>query len=219
MDGIEEISYSPTQQAHLTKLEQDLAEQLAAKPHRLQHSYSVAMCAEALAALYGVDSYKARVAGILHDWDKAHSNDELLERARKAQLDLGVDLSLVKPLLHGILAARELPERYPELSEDVLHAIKVHTIGSANPTPLDMVVFIADGIEPLRPASEGIEAVRELVGKVSLPDLYWRSFANGVAYVIATERWLYPGTIDIYNRLVLARERGEEPFTTAKETE
>lgn len=219
MAGVDEVSYSSSQQQYLSRLEKDLAEQLASKSHRLQHSYSVAMCAEKLAVIYGVDPYKARIAGILHDWDKAYSSDELLKRARKTDIDLGVDLSLVKPLLHGILAARELPRRYPELTDDVLHAIKVHTIGTAHPTPLDMVVFIADGIEPLRPSSEGIEAVRALVGKVSLPDLYWRSFANGVAYVIATERWLYPGTIDIYNQLVLARERGEEPFTTTKETE
>ncbi len=218
LSGFDEVSYSSDQEAYLARLEEDLAKQLAAKPSRLQHSYSVALCAEKLALLYGVDPFKSRVAGILHDWDKAYSNDELIERARKANLDLGVDLSLVQPLLHGILAAHELPQKYPELPEDVLHAIKVHTIGSAHPTPLDMIVFIADGIEVFRPVAEGIEAVRNLVGTVSLPELYWRSFANGVAYVIATERWLYPGTIDIYNQLVLARERGEEPFTTTKET-
>lgn len=201
----------------VSSLEADLAGRLAAKPRRLAHSLSVADTAEALARAYGVDPVAARVAGILHDWDKALGREELLARARELGVDMGVALELVVPLLHGIVAARELPGRYPWLSAGVLRAIEVHTTGCADPTPLDMVVFVADGIESLRPASPGIESVRASVGGVPLGELYWRSFASGVAYVIETGRYLYPGTVDTYNALVLARERGGHPFTDKKE--
>lgn len=206
-------AYDEANRSLVDGLERDLAQRLAAKPRRLAHSRSVARTAEALASLYGADPFEARVAGILHDWDKALGGRELIERARELDVDLGTDLALVSPLLHGIMAARELPGRYPWLPAEVLRAIEVHTIGTADPTALDMVVFVADGIEPLRPASPGIEAVRSSVGKVPLAELYWRSFAGGVAYVIETERYLWPGTIETYNALVLAREHGRAPFT------
>jgi HD superfamily phosphohydrolase YqeK len=62
-----------------------------------------------------VDPFLARVAGILHDWDKVVPDDELVRRARELGIDFGVDLDLVRPLLHGVVAARELPALYPEL--------------------------------------------------------------------------------------------------------
>jgi HD superfamily phosphohydrolase YqeK len=79
--------------------------------------------------------------------------------------------------------------------------------------PLDMVVFVADGIEPLRKPADAIKRQRKLVGKAMLPDLYWASFSDGVAYVIETRRYLYPGTLSIYNDIVLERAREKESKT------
>ena len=68
-----------------------------------------------------------------------------------------------------------------------------------------MVVFVADGIEPGRKSYPALESLRAMVGSAPLDDLFWVSFTSGVQYVIATERYLYPGTIDIYNALALER--------------
>ena len=72
--------------------------------------------------------------------------------------------------------------------------------------PLDMIVFVADAIEPLRPSSEGIDQVRALVrAGAPLAEAYASCFCSGVEYVIRTRRYLYPKTLDIYNHLVLTR--------------
>lgn len=118
---------------------------------------------------------------------------------------MGVDLDLVEPLLHGMVASRELPARYPELPGEVWHAIDVHTTAAADMSDLDMVLFVADGIEPLRPATPGIERTRSLVGKASLADVFWYSFVGGITYVLEGGRYLYPGTIGVYNALVAVR--------------
>lgn len=203
----EDFGYDEAQLAEIARLEGAAREQLAPKPRRLAHSLSVARTAEHLAGIYGVDPYLARVSGILHDWDKVVPPSELVERARALGIDLGVDLGRVEPLLHGMVAARELPARFPELPAAVWQAIDRHTTGAADMTALDEVLFVADGIEPLRPSSEGIEATRSLVGEVPLDDVYWNAFAGGIVYVIQTGRYLYPGTLDIYNQLVDARSR------------
>lgn len=197
------------------ELEHELAAHMAeAKPRRYEHSLSVARTAEELARSYGVDPFLARVAGILHDWDKVLDARSQLAKARDMGIDLGVDLSLVQPLLHGLTAARELRERHPELPAEVWQAIERHTIGAADMSGLDMVLFVADGIEPLRRESPGIARVRSMAWRgLPLSELYWESFAGGMSYVIETGRYLYPGTLSIYNALVSARTK-EDPHVS-----
>lgn len=203
----EKVTYSPKQQALLDKIEAAARAQLAPKPKRLAHSLSVAKTCEELALAYDVDPFCARAAGLLHDWDKVVPNEELVSRARALGIDMGVDLHLVEPLLHGIVAARELPALFPELPGEVWRAIEVHTTAATEMSPLDQALFVADGIEPLRPASPGIEAVRALAGRVSLEEVFWASFVGGITYVLEGGRYLYPGTIDTYNSLAAARRR------------
>lgn len=202
-----EANFSPEQRAQIERIQADVSQQLASKPKRLAHSISVAREATHLALVYGVDPYLACVSGLLHDWSKVLPHEQLVKRAQELGIQMGVDLHMVEPLLHGKVAALELPQRYPHLDPAVFQAIDRHTTGAATMSGLDEVVFVADGIEPLRPASAGIEATRSLVGQVSLDELYFQSFAGGVEYVIRTRRYLYPGTISIYNDLVLARSK------------
>ena len=197
--------YDEEQLSEIEKLEKDLRVQLAPKPKRLAHSLSVARTAEHMAMLYGVDPFLARCAGILHDWDKGVPHDQLVARARNLGIDMGVDLQMVESLLHGKVAAIELAGRYPELDPAVFQAIDRHTTGAADMTPLDEVVFVADGIEPLRRSSKGIEETRSMVGREPLDDVYWNAFSGGMVYVIQTARYLWPGTLDTYNRLVESR--------------
>lgn len=206
------VSYTKPERKLIEGLEADLSAHMeAAKPKRYQHSLSVALTAECMAAAYGVDPCLARVAGILHDWDKVLSPAEQIARAEELGVDLGVAPELVQPLFHGMTAARHLPERYPDLPDCVWQAIDRHTIGHADMTPLDMVVFVADGIEPIRRDVPAIHEVRSLVDEhAPLEDVYWTSFYHGVSYVIDTERYLYPGTLDIYNELALRRRADKD---------
>ena len=210
----EGVDYEPWQRLTLMRVEADTRTQLASKPRRLAHSISVARTAEHLAVMYDVDPYLARAAGLLHDWDKVVPPDELIARARHFGIDLGVPLESVEPLLHGMVAARELPQRYPHLPREVWHAIDCHTSAAEDMGPLDMVLFVADGIEPLRRASEGIQQTRSMVGKASLEDVFWNAFVGGIVYVLEGGRYLLPRTIDIYN--TLARDRAHKRLMTGR---
>ena len=200
--------YTKAQKAYIARLEDDLSNRMKAMPKRLAHSLSVAKTAEELALIYDVDPFLARTAGILHDWDKTLSSEELLARAAEMDLPLEVDPSSVQPLLHGMLAARELPAVYPELPPEVFQAIDRHTTGAADMSDLDSIIFVADGIEPLRKESDGIKMTRSLVGKVPLDELFWNAFVGGIVYVLEGGRYLYPGTLEIYNTIALRRASG-----------
>lgn len=201
----EGVEYEPWQRLTLLRVEADTRSRLSSNRRRLDHTLSVAACAEHLAVLYNVDPFLSRVAGLLHDWDKVVPPRELMARARRFGIDPGVPLESVEPLLHGMVAARELPDVYPHLPHEVWHAIACHTSAAEDMNPLDMVLFVADGIEPLRRESDGIRQTRELVGRASLEDVFWNAFVGGIVYVLEGGRYLYPHTIDIYNSLARTR--------------
>lgn len=198
----EPSTLTPEQAQVVEGLERDLAEHLSEKPRRLKHSLMVGRTAEALARHYGQDPFEARVAGVLHDWEKAASNAETVAKAEELGIDLGVPLEDVSGLLHGLVAERTLKDRYPWLSAEVLQAIGRHTLGAPDMAPLDMVLFVADGLEPTRPPVPALERQRDRVGEDPLDRLFLDSFLDGVAYVVDTRRYLHPGTLDVYNELV-----------------
>ena len=99
-------------------------------------------------------------------------------------------------------AARELKERYPMLSDEILHAIYYHTVACEAMNTLDMVVFVADGIEPNRTSVPAIERTRAQVGKDSMRDVFINAFTSGIIYVLETKRYVYPPSIALYNSFV-----------------
>lgn len=176
---------------------------------RFEHSINVSTVARSLAKQYGVDPDKARLAGILHDWDKGLLNREVCQRAK----DLGVEvdpmvLTDMPWLLHGPTAAAALAQEYPQFGSDVFQAIARHTSGAADMSPLDCVIYIADIIEPSRTFGdmEGIERLRTLVGQIPLDVLYFEAFKYTLEFLVSTDRVLYPATIETWN--VLMRTHG-----------
>ncbi len=202
MMGKDGISFPPEQEAVCERIRGLLAVRMKDAPKRHRHSLGVAQTAASLAAVYGVDVFEAYAAGLVHDWDKVLGDDELVARAIRYQVPIEGSPALATPLLHGPVAARELPELFPELPAGVFQAVARHTTAACDMTPLDMVVFVADAIEPGR-RGDYAEVLRDLVGEVSLDELFFRSFTQGLVYVLETGRYLYPTAITIYNHYVL----------------
>lgn len=198
------VIYTSKQQAIIEELERDLdAHMRLQNPKRFAHSISVGHMAETMAVAYGIDPYPARVAGILHDWEKGLSNEDTLLLAEKYQLEMGVAYEKIISLLHGPLAAHELPKLYPWLSKEILSAIAKHTTADLVMSDLDKIIYVADLIEPLRASYPGIVRSRELfVRHVSLEALYRASFTSTLLYVVESGKYLYPKSVDIYNAMI-----------------
>lgn len=176
----------------------ELSKRVGAK--RLSHIEGVAQTAEELASLYGQDILCARLAGLLHDWDKAYDDAQIRRRVR--ELGLEVDPYVYEHmarLLHGPTAAAALAREYPGVIDpSVLQAVSRHTTAACDMSPLDMIVYVADVIEPGRTYGN-LAPLRESVGKVSLEDLFFMSFAYTMESVIARKKNLYPNTVDVWN--------------------
>ena len=79
------------------------------------HSLRVADVAAGLAMVYHADAAKAKVAGVLHDWDREIPTDEMLDRAR----DMGVEVSDLDQDAPHLLHARR--RRHDRTGHDRLH--------------------------------------------------------------------------------------------------
>ena len=199
-----DIVYSAEQQALIDQLESDLKTHMHHKnPKRFAHSISVGHCAETLAQVYGADMFSARVAGILHDWEKLLPDAETIELAEHFRIQVEVPYQKIVGLLHGPLAAKTLPAIYPWLSEEVLSAIQKHTAGDYQMSKLDKILYVADLIEPLRPDFEAVRVAREVYFQGgSLDELYESAFCSVMMYVISSRSYLYPNSIALYNEMI-----------------
>ena len=88
--------------------------------------------AEALARVYGADKTAARMAGLLHDWDKGYDDPGILARADELGMELDAELSAMPRVLHGLTAAVALGRAFPELPPKVLAAVERHTLGAVD---------------------------------------------------------------------------------------
>lgn len=162
------------------------------------HSVRVAETAGALADVYGVDREVAMLAGLLHDWDRELESAELIESARSHDIPIGAVEQGSPYLLHALTGAADVREALPGLDERVYDAIARHTVGAREMTDTDMIVWVADMIEPGR-RHAGLDDVREIVGIVELHTLFARAYEHSVSHIIASRRPLHPATIDVWN--------------------
>lgn len=170
-------------------------------PKRFEHSLNVAKTAQMLAKTYGVDPKKARLAGLLHDWDKGMDDDQARKRVRELGMEEALDPWVVQEMpqvLHGRTAAWALARDFPEIPADVLQAIDRHTVAHCAMEPLDMVVYIADAIEPGRQFGS-VDQLRDAVGKVDLEELFFRTYEYWTYLLLECRRPLHPDTISIWN--------------------
>jgi HD superfamily phosphohydrolase YqeK len=113
--------------------------------HRYEHTQSVLRMALSMAKRFGENEDKTRLAALFHDYCKDSGAKD-------------------NNLLHGGQASDILREEYGVDDADVLNAVRYHTTGRKGMSRLEMIVFLADTLEPGR-TYEGVEILRDLAFK------------------------------------------------------
>jgi predicted HD superfamily hydrolase involved in NAD metabolism len=138
----------------------DLARRVRAhigQKHRYEHTVRVARCAEVLAARHGIDTSKARLAGMLHDLARLYPGERLVTECEDRSMPIDAFERRHPVVLHARLGAAIAQESFGVHDPQVLSAIEKHTLGAADMSPLDCVVYLADGLEPGRDFPERAE--------------------------------------------------------------
>lgn len=118
--------------------------------HRYAHIVRVARMADVLAQCHGLEARKARTAGMLHDLARLYPGARLLDECRARNMPID-DFELANPVvLHARLSAELAREDFGIDDPEILSAIAKHTVAAAEMSPLECVVYLADGLEPAR---------------------------------------------------------------------
>jgi predicted HD superfamily hydrolase involved in NAD metabolism len=186
-----QLSFSELARAVRAYLNQD---------HRYRHSVRVARCADLLAQHHGLDTGRARIAGLLHDVARLHSPAELIEQCAARGLAVD-DFERMHPVvLHARVGAAIARERFGVRDPAVLSAIEKHTVATTGMSALDRAVYLADSLEPERSFPERPELWR--LALLDLDEAMRATIAQSLAYL--SQRGLKPAP----QTLAAARELG-----------
>ena len=173
------------------------------KPKRIPHVRGVVETADWMATRYiPAERMRARLAAWIHDAAKRLPDDELLRLAELHQLPISEGERMVPMLLHGavgyVLAAEEFGLDDPQLQT----ACAFHTTGDPSMNAVDMIVYVADLIEPTRDFP-GVEELRA-EAKVSLEGVTLMATDFTLRYLIDRKKYIDPRPVYLHNRLIQA---------------
>ena len=160
---------------------------------RFVHTLCVAYAARRLARLHGEDEEKAALAGLLHDCAKGMDLGRMQEYIKKLGIKVDKDIFASGSLLHAVAGAQAARLEYGVRDSAVLSAIENHTLGNVPMSRLDMIVCLADKIEPDRENYPGLDEVRRLA-QTDLADALLLSFERTESYVKERGNAPHPAT-------------------------
>ena len=130
--------------------------------HRYTHSLGVVETAVKMAQIFGADVKKAEIAALLHDCAKQIPHNTQLELCKNFSIPLDEVKEKELGLLHAELGAYMAEHDFSIADTEILDAIRYHTLGRADMTLLEKILYLSDIIEPNRKDFEGLSELRRL---------------------------------------------------------
>lgn len=174
---------------------------------RFEHSLGVADTAVELADKFGLDKNKAYAAGLLHDCAKRFSNQDLLNIMNEHLVV--EDCEMINPkTYHAPVGAYIAKKDFGIIDEEILSAIRWHTIGKLNMTNFEKIIFIADKIEPRTRPLEYINKIKPRLDEENgLDKALLECYKGTIKSLADRELKICISTIEIYNELLSKYER------------
>ncbi len=168
---------------------------------RYKHSLGTAECAKILAEKYGLDTEKAYFTGLIHDCAKCMPKDEALSILKNLPYVEG-ELDNYKTH-HAPVGAYVAKKEFGVEDEEILSAIRWHTIGKLNMTLFEKIIFLADKIETKTRPTEYREPITALLNEENgLNKALLLCYENTIKSLVDRKLTICTATIDIYNELL-----------------
>lgn len=172
------------------------------KPGRFEHTLCVAELAESLAKRWGLDPDRARLAGLLHDLGRSVPVGKMPAYARRRRLKVPALSGIIKNhpiLLHAYISEDLARRRFGIKDEEILAAVRRHTLGDASMSRLDRLLFVADACSADR-RFPGVERLRRSAFK-DLDRAFAAVVRNKLDYVRGSDQWVHPMAMRLWNSL------------------
>jgi predicted HD superfamily hydrolase involved in NAD metabolism len=159
---------------------------------RYGHTVRVADTAERLARIHGLDPARVRLAALLHDAARETEPEEFLRLAEEWDLTVGEPERQSPKLLHAPAAAELARRELGVKDEEVLEAIRAHTVGEPGMGPLALALYVADKIEPARDYPS-VERIRALA-REDLREAATEALQRAIAHNERRDRPIHPSS-------------------------
>lgn len=172
--------------------------------YRYVHSVNVSKKAVELAKIYGCDTEKAMIAGMLHDITKETPVEEQLKIITEGGIILDdVEKSSTK-LWHPISGSVYIRDIVGITDNDIINSVRYHTTGRAGMSLLEKIIFVADFTGDERNYN-GVDIMREKsLRSLEEAMLYGLQFTiNDLSKRMMT---IHPNALACYNELILKDE-------------
>lgn len=170
------------------------------KGFRLEHTLAVESTAVRVSKSYSVNLDKVRLAALLHDYARHFDKQKLIQHVKKNNIEVDEIEKEVPELLHSPVAAFLAKEKFKIKDNDVLNAIRYHTIGRPKMSLLEKIIFVADIIEPNR-EFPGVDLIRDVVKK-DLDEAVILVCDFTIKYNIEKQKIIHPNTLFTRNSLL-----------------
>ena len=164
---------------------------------RFKHSMGVMETAAKLAKIHGADVEKATIAGLLHDCAKNYPAQDMIALCAEYGIELDPVMKKATGLIHGLLGAELAKRKFGIDDDEIYDAIYYHTVGKPNMSLLTKIIYIADGIEPMR-NFDGVDEIRKLA-EVDLDRALVVQIDYTIKSVLGKGRLLHTNTVDTRN--------------------
>ena len=174
-------------------------------PDKLRaHIYRVRDVGLDLAARHGIGEERAELAILGHDVARAAKKQEILRQADRFELS-PLDIERRAPvMLHGPVGAELLRHEDGLDDEEILAAVRWHTTGHHSLTPLGLLVFIADKLEPNKLKSYPYQRELRHIANESLSQAVLEFLCRESALRLQRRRPVHPASMATINALLLA---------------
>lgn len=168
---------------------------------RYIHSLGTAECAKELAEKFGLNSEKAYTAGLLHDCAKCFSNEKLLEIIH-SNLQVEEAEMLNYKTLHAPVSAYYAQKEFGVEDNEILSAIRWHTLGQIEMSDFEKIIFLADKIEPNTRDKEYSAIIRSYLSEENgLNKALLKCYKETIKSLVKRDLKICLLTIEIYNKL------------------
>lgn len=165
---------------------------------RFEHTIRVTDTAILLAEQYGSSVELVTIAALLHDYAKDMDSEKLANYIKQYRLPNDLFNYNIE-LWHGPVAAKIVENKYKVTNQEIINAIYYHTTGRENMSLLELIVFVADYIEPARDFP-GVEIVREHA-RENLYVAARLALKNTIHFLLDKDVTIHPNTFLAYNDL------------------
>ena len=175
---------------------------------RYSHTKRVVKKAKHLANLYNAPIDKVKIGAYLHDIAKFYKVSDMLELTGDKYPELNKDIYKNGQILHGFAGAEAARRELGIEDEEILDAVRYHTIGREGMSLTAKIIYLADAIEDERDWL-GVVKARKLAEKnIDTAIIY--ELDKKIEYLIKKGSLIHPNTLAFRNDLLTKKKKERE---------